>query len=331
MLMKEIVSDFKCFIRRLSSRRTGTHPDGDIMIFSTARSGSTWVKEVIASQQNIKFVSEPLLMESLTRRQLGVDPSWGLTIPSRGREQILKNYFQRQFSGSCGYGSPSFKSEFYRKRYDRVVLKLLRCQDMMNWCADQFGVKVVYLLRHPVPVALSRKEYKRLPMFLESDEFRERYLSDAQHAFALDVVSDGTALEHKILDWCLQNLAPLKHLDSSRWLTLYYEDIVMTPEQQLEQLSAYLNLEDVDSALARINQASSTTYKSDAETQAVLSGEEDLGKRRSFLVNKWLSRVNETEQAQVQAIFDQFEIDVYRTDAAMPVVRMNSEAIACGH
>ena len=294
------------------------------MIFSTARSGSTWVKEVIASQQNIKFVSEPLLMDSLTKRQLGVAPSWQLTVPGGERERILRDYFQRQFDGRCGYGSPAFKSEFYRKRYDRVVLKLLRCQDMMNWCADTFGVKVVYLLRHPVPVALSRKEYERLPLFLESTEFRDRFLSDAQHAFAIEVVRGGTELEHKVLDWCLQNLAPLKYLDSSRWLTIHYEDIVMEPEQQLERLTSYLKLEDTNAAAARIYQASSTTYKSDLKTQQVLSEEADVSKRRAFLVNKWLSRVKESEQKRAQAILDQFEISVYRADSAMPVQRLGN-------
>ena len=294
------------------------------MIFSTARSGSTWVKEVIASQQNIKFVSEPLLMDSLTKRQLGASPSWQLTVPGGERERILKDYFQRQFDGRCGYGSPAFKSEFFRKRYDRVVLKLLRCQDMMNWCADTFGVKVVYLLRHPVPVALSRKEYERLPLFLESTEFRDRFLSDQQHAFAVEVVRSGTELEHKVLDWCLQNLAPLKHLDSSRWLTIHYEDIVIEPEQQLERLTSYLKLEDTNAAAARINQASSTTYKSDLKTQQVLSEEADVSKRRAFLVNKWLSRVKESEQKRAQAILDQFEINVYRADTAMPVQRLGN-------
>lgn len=294
------------------------------MIFSTARSGSTWVKEVIASQQNIKFVSEPLLMDSLTKRQLGAVPSWQLTVPGGERERILRDYFQRQFDGRCGYGSPAFKSEFFRKRYDRVVLKLLRCQDMMNWCADTFGVKVVYLLRHPLPVALSRKEYKRLPLFLESTEFRDRFLSDAQHAFAIEVAKSGTELEHKVLDWCLQNLAPLKHLDSSRWLTIHYEDIVMEPERQLEQLTSYLNLDDAGAAAARINQASSTTYKSDLETQQVLSEEADVSKRRAFLVNKWLSRVNEFERKRVQAILYQFGINVYRADTAIPVQRLGS-------
>lgn len=321
-ILRSIRGDIECYLRVRASQRVGYHPSGDIMIFSTARSGSTWVKEVIASQSNIKYVSEPLLMDRMTRRQLGADPSWELTVPGGNREAILKEYFQRQFDGKCGYGSPIRRSEFYRKNYDRVVLKLLRCQDMMNWCEDVFGAKVVYLLRHPMPVALSRKEYKRLPMFIQSQEFRKRFLTDRQHAYAVEVLNNGSELDHKILDWCLQNLAPLKHLDRDNWLIIYYEDIVMQPENELKRLTDYLVLDDANAAAARINQASSTTYKSDLETQKVLNEEGNQSKRRLFLANKWLTRVDIAQIQSAQAIFDQFGIDVYSADNPMPQRRI---------
>ena len=104
--LKVIRADLGCYVRANVSRRVGQHRSGDIMIFSSARSGSTWVQEVIASQRNIKFVSEPLLMESVSRRQLRAEPSWELTMPGGKREVVLHDYFTRLFSGSCGYGSP---------------------------------------------------------------------------------------------------------------------------------------------------------------------------------------------------------------------------------
>jgi hypothetical protein len=317
--MRELLRDLAMFLRSRLSRRVGSHRAKDIMIFSTARSGSTWVQEVIASQQNIKFVSEPLLMEGVTRRQLGAEPSWALTMPGGERESVLRDYFDRLFAGRCGYGSPLIRSEFFRWRYNRVVLKLLRGQDLMNWCEANFDVKIVYLLRHPIPVALSRDEYKRLPLFLENELFCNAYLSEAQLVRARAIFNHGSELERKVLDWVLQNIVPLKFSNRGNWLCLYYEDIVLNPDPQLQRLINDLDLDDLAGAKARLLKASASTHKSDETTQEFLEQGSALGGGRAFLVEKWLSKVGLAEQRAVQGILDTFDIDVYRADSALPV------------
>lgn len=317
--MRELLRDLAMFLRARLSRRVGSHRAKDIMIFSTARSGSTWVQEVIASQQNIKYVSEPLLMESVTRRQLGAEPSWALTMPSDERDSVLRDYFGRLFSGRCGYGSPLIRSEFFRWRYNRVVLKLLRGQDLMNWCEANFDVKIVYLLRHPIPVALSRNEYKRLPLFLENESFCSTYLSEEQLVRARGILKHGSELERKILDWVLQNIVPLKFSNRENWLCLYYEDIVLNPDPQLQRLIHDLDLDDPEGAKARLLKASASTHKSDETTQKYLEQGSTLAGGRAFLVEKWLSKVGQEEQQAVQSIMDAFGIDVYRADSALPI------------
>lgn len=317
--MRELFRDFALLIRSRLSRRVAQHPAGDIMVFSTARSGSTWVQEVIASQANIKYISEPLLIDSVTRRQLGVEPSWGLTMPGGQRESVLRDYFTRLFSGRCGYGSPLIRSEFFRWRYNRVVLKLLRGQDLMNWCEELFGVKIVYLLRHPIPVALSRDEYKRLALFLDNEQFCSQYLSKDQSVYARKIVETGSELERKVLDWVLQNIVPLKFSNRANWLCLYYEDIVLSPDSQLQRLVDYLELDDPDAARDRLLHASASTHKSDVETQRYLAGEGSQSGAREFLVNKWLGRVTSDERAAVQTILDVFEVELYNSDSAMPL------------
>lgn len=317
--MRELLRDLAMLLRSRLSRRVGFHRAKDIMIFSTARSGSTWVQEVIASQKNIKFVSEPLLMESVSRRQLGADPSWELTMPGGNREAVLRDYFTRLFSGRCGYGSPLIRSEFFRWRYDRVVLKLLRGHDLMNWCEANFDVKIVYLLRHPIPVALSREEYKRLPLFLENESFCSAYLSEEQLVRARGIVNHGSELERKILDWVLQNIVPLKFSNRENWLCLYYEDIVLNPAPQLQRLIHDLDLDDPDGANARLLKASASTHKSDETTQKYLEQGSALEGGRAFLVEKWLTKVGQEEQQAVQSILDAFGIHAYRADSALPV------------
>src|SRR5690606_37954569 len=146
---------------------------------------------------------------------------------------------ERLLAGTCGYGSPPLRClvigrmNWFRFRYDRVVMKILRLQDLMNWFEDQFNAKIVYLIRHPIAVALSREFYPRLPLFLNNMSFCLNYLTPESVRFGKEILDQGSELERKVLDWVLQNLPPLEKLDRSNWCCIHYEQMVMDPEKVL--------------------------------------------------------------------------------------------------
>lgn len=321
--MLEYLRNFVWYMRAFLSRRVGKHQANDIMIFSVARSGSTWLKEIIASQKNIKFIEEPLRMNRVTRHQLGVFPDWKLTLPCKERDRFIGDYFKRLLSGDCAYGTPLFFSDFFRWRYNRVVLKLLRGQDLMNWFEQQFSVKIVYLIRHPIAVALSRQEYDRLHLFVENERFRKKYLNDVQFQHSKKILANGSELEKKVLDWVFQNLAPLKFLDRKNWICVHYEDIVTDPDRQIQRLTSALALDDPKAAAARLFRSSQSTHKSDPATQKYLSVTQSKTSSRAYLVEKWLPKVGLEDRLAVQEILDLFNINIYCADQAMPILRLD--------
>lgn len=292
----------------------------NIFIFSTARSGSTWLAEIIASQRGLKFIDEPLLMSKF-KNGGPLPASWEFTLPHNGREEKLKKYFNMLIQNKFDIGSPRPFSKFYRPITWRIVFKILRCQDLMNWFEKTFGAQIVYFVRHPIATSLSRERYGRLPLFLKNELYCECYLNPELYSYGLSILKKGSELEKKVLDWCIQNLPPIKFLDRSRWLCLHYEVLVVNSAETIEKISLYLNLLDKEKMYKRLHIASSTVYKSDPNTRGyfVLSS-----KRRDphYLVSKWRPKISKEEEKKAFEILSNFGIDIYSFGEDLPTRRL---------
>jgi len=89
MLVQRLKSDIK--------KLCNIHIQGDlpnIFIFSTARSGSTWVMEMLATQRGMKFIDEPPLMTKHMEGVGALPPSWDFLLPNSDRKALLYAYFQ---------------------------------------------------------------------------------------------------------------------------------------------------------------------------------------------------------------------------------------------
>ena len=191
----------------------------------------------------------------------------------------------------------------------------------MNWFEQEFKGQIVYLLRHPIPTSLSRKRYSILPLYLKNDTYCKRYLNDSILKYCAALIESRSEFQKKILDWCLQNLAPLKYLDKSNWLILYYEDMVMNPGVTLDTLIQRLQLTGKNQRLKQYNRASVSTTQSDLDTQKFLAKDEPLNDR-TYLISKWRSKITEEEEAQAFDILNKFGINIYQFGYDMPVRRI---------
>jgi hypothetical protein len=313
------VNRWKWRIKRYSS----IHIQADrpnVFIFATARSGSTWLMEIIASQPGVKFISEPLYLTQF-RNGGPLPSSWEFLLPHPQREPTLERYFRRLLENKLGVGSPAPFSRFHRLVSRRIVVKDLRCHDLMNWFEERFQFQIIYLIRHPIPTSLSRKSYARLPLFLSNDIYCERFLTPQLRAFGWSILQEGSELQKKVLDWCLQNLPPLRFLDRSKWLCLYYEDVVLDPAATIERLADFLGLVNKEKMLRQANVASRSVSWSDPETQRFLAGASSSNDR-SYLINRWRTKLSPEEERQAFEILGRFEIDLYEVGKDLPAHRL---------
>jgi hypothetical protein len=304
-------------------RHTNIHVPGkepNIFIFSTARSGSTWLMEIIATQHGIKFINEPLLMTQF-KHGGPLPASWEFLLPHAEREPKLEKYFRQLLDNKLGIGSPAPFSRFHRFVSRRIVVKELRCHDLMNWFENRFNFQIVYLVRHPIPTNLSRKRYGRLPLFLANEIYCKRYLTHELRAYGWSILENGSALQKTVLDWCLQNLPPMKFLDRSNWLCLHYEDIVLKPRTVIEKLADFLGRMDKQKMIRQIEVASGSIALSDVDTQRFLEKPSANGDRL-YLINKWRKRVSAEEEKQAFEILHKFDIDCYLLGQDLPAHRL---------
>ena len=208
-----------------------------IVIFATRRGGSTLLMEMIASQPGVDFVNEPLNL-------WGYRPYFDrLLHPPRGRfislseeeARQVRSYFEDLLSGrikAFNAWNPFYPTWSFRIR--RLVVKLLSANSLIDWLAKEFDIEVLYLLRHPVPVALSCLGLNwgnDAEAYLQNPYFREQVLGPERARFADEVLARGTLLQKFVLEWCLENFYPLQVYKERPWLVLTYEEVISRPKQ----------------------------------------------------------------------------------------------------
>jgi hypothetical protein len=292
-------------------------PNGspNVFLFSTPRSGSTWLMELIWTQPSFKYCPEPEnLRRPLVRRHLGIT-EWS-DLHSDRATPILRNYIQAFCDGRLGFLNPNPLSRYYRPFTHRIVFKILHAgEDRINWFRDTFNGRIVYLLRHPIAVSVSREVYPRLQAFLDSD-YRQHFTRE-QLTYAQNVIDRGTKLERGVLDWCLQNVVPLRDATDD-WAIVSYEQLVLQPQQVIEHLSHKLDLPKPERMMRRLSTPSGVKAKSNQETRQLL--EQGDSNKWPLLVRKWRKDVDDAQERKAMEILKPFGLDVYQYGDILPTI-----------
>lgn|GEM_PF-719928 len=299
----------------LNVHRPGSLPN--VFVFSLPRSGSTWLMELVWSQPGFKHCNEPTdLRHPLVRKHLGIN-EWHDLYQATDRDQ-LRHYFEGFCEGRLGFLNPRPFYRYYRPYTNRIVFKIIHgCEDRLNWFADQFDGRVVYLVRHPIAVSLSREGFPTLQAMLSSN-YRQHF-SDAQLRYADAIAASGSKLEQGVLSWCLQTAMPLRQ-QRGDWVVVSYEQLILEPEPVIQELQRKLVLPKPQRMLEQLMTPSRSTWKSDGSTRQMLDGDQPARAQR--LVEKWRDHVSPSEERRLMEILERFEIDVYTTGNALPSERV---------
>lgn len=296
----------------LLRHRQGAEPN--IALFATRRGGSTFAMEVIAANRGIRPLNQPLETQSrnLTMAQ-------ALEIPRFHQGQItsldddtaaaMQRLVERIFAGEVVINAPT---KFWRPEVDlrsnRLVLKITDAKPVIDWFDTTFDVDIVYLTRHPIPQALSclRNRWTlTVDAHLRDPAFVDANLSDAALAAAHDVMAGGTALQQFVLNWALENVAPLRLLaDRPAWTHIRYEDSVADPEGTLAVLADRLRLPDLDRMHATLTRPSQSSRRSTADTRRAI----ETG-RGAATVTRWRDDIDPDDEQAANTLLEAFGID----------------------
>ncbi|MFM1874725.1 MAG: hypothetical protein RL266_462 [Bacteroidota bacterium] len=312
-MLKERIDNF---IRKYSTIHVAGSKK-NLIVISTPRSGSTWLVEILGASKRVKLVREPLnLRKPAVVKDLGVD-NWTDLYQDSNKERVI-GYLKGFIDGSprsIDHKRDKPLSSTWHPITDRAVFKVLHgAEAWAEPTQTALNADLIFLIRHPIAVSLSRNFLPRLEAFVDSDfalNFSTEQINEAR-----EIIRSGTFLQKATVDWCFQN-APLLRAKNAGKLIVTYEELTLHTEEMLLLISKKFNLPLSNRMLQQINRPSGSSGKSTAESQALLNRlGQDTEKRQ--LIEKWQGKVTDEEQIEVFRILAVFDIDIYRYGSFMP-------------
>lgn len=307
--MKEIIRSISNY------HKQGSKPN--IFYFSTPRSGSTWLMELILSQNGIKQCNEPFNIRRPEIRKVLDIHDWD-TLQSETSINKIKNYIDLFTTGSkkVAFADILPQQKYHRFVTNRIIFKILFAgEDRINWFKETFDGKIIFSIRHPIPVSLSREVYPRLQSFITSD-YRKNF-TEEQISFAKEIIEKGTELEKMVLDWCFQNAPPLRNPPEDL-VIITYEQLTLDPGPIITKLANYLELEDTEEMLKGISKPSNSVSKSNEETASFLGDASNYENNKKWLIEKWRKKVDVEQEKALMNILKVFELDIYNFGDYLP-------------
>lgn len=307
--MNRLIDITKDWIKTISN----IHLQGNkknIFLFATPRGGSTWVMEILASQPGMKYYDEPFSVRRDNVIKDGRFTCWEDLMPDAMRDADIINYINELNHNKVGLMNPPPFRKHHRFFTNRIVFKIHELEHLINEVKDSCNGQVLYLLRHPIPISLSRNVFSRQELFLQSQYYCERYINNEQKKEGLSIVEKGTHLQKGTLAWCLENLIPLKYSETSDWLFMTYEEILLNPVKSCKTMATKLALPDIEKMHMAVDLPSVNINMSAKDTHNILQ-DDNSERRRLKLVTKWKEKVTESDKKACSDILDLFGLDVY--------------------
>lgn len=317
-------NEIKLNIKNIIWKVLNYHKPGnkkDIVIFTTRRSGSTWITNIINSERGIKYLDQPLDLRLADRTQKKLLPhdrySKFVYLNTTKEKQKVFKYFELIFDGELKVRNPwNVFDDDYNFKTNRQVLKLCNGKALIEDFIELFNIEVLFFIRHPIPQSLSVMKrnwgYSPVYAFLENELFVKKYLNEDKLKFIESVLDSGSLLEKHVLNWVLQNLIPLKSNYKNKWLTLSYEELVLKPREIINFLAERLQLDNKEGMYEKIDEPSKTTK---SEKNKIASSKEN---RVNYLIHKWYEECSEEEKKNINIILDKFEIKCYNANEILP-------------
>ena len=292
-------------IKRSGTNWIDTHNINNTILFvGSPRSGTTWISNLLNHDNYFRYIFEPFREEIVEMAAIGQQPY--VILPENTNQSII-NAMTVILSGRLKQ-IPWINKYNRRKIASRRLIKGIRAHFFLKWLKDNFPeVKIVYLMRHPVPASLSKVNWESgwntSENYLLSAPLYQRYLLPHQEI----IRSAQTRFEIHIVTWCIQNYVALKEMKNDDLLIVYYEDFCMYPEKAMKEMTNYAGVPFHRNKFIKI------------------VGKPFISKDKSAIVNNedlvlsWQNKVTPAELAFAMQAVKAFGLDEYYNESPYPL------------
>jgi len=223
-------------VLRLNAR-LGRYDNEVIWLIGDARSGTTWVSDLINHDKHYRDMFEPI-------RPSRVDPTSFLTPQQYVRPgdsyPQLTELMSEIFSGR--FTHPRVDTANRRPLYGGLLVKDCFANLFARWASVEFpDVRPVLLIRNPFAVALSKKKKPRWYWptdpadLVAQDALMEDHLEPYRDVLSR-TAAEGDDIQCMIATWAVINLVPLRQFGPDDVHVCFYEEIYDEPERRLREL-----------------------------------------------------------------------------------------------
>jgi hypothetical protein len=281
-----------------------------IFLAGSARSGTTWVSDIINYNNEYRYMFEPF---------------------HPGKVQICKNFEPKQYLRPedrreetlipartiLSGGIRSEWTDFLNLRFIswRRLIKDIRANLMLGWIRTNFpGMPIILLLRHPCAVASSKTHLRHRKSPLPRgwrpnlDDFLSQsdLVVDFLEPFEEEMRSAKDDFERDVFSWCVENYVPLKQFGPGEIYVIFYEGLCEDPNDELRRLGAFLGRDFDNSVFEKIDRPSRLSRPK----SAILSGES--------LVANWRKHVTDAQLERAVEILRLFGLDKIYSEEPLP-------------
>lgn len=252
-----------------------------IFLAGTARSGTTWISDIINYRNEYRYIFEPFHPYKVRtcskyrhRQYLRPDNrSKDFIEPAKA---ILSGRIRNTWIDRNN------KKTFARRR----LIKDIRANLLLKWIHVNFpDVPIVLLLRHPCAVANSRLKLNwdaRLDDFMTQKELIEDFLNP----FKKEIDKVKNIFDKHVLLWCLDYYVPLKQFKRGEIHLAFYENFCEKPRYEIERLLAFLGKPIDERIFIDLKKASPTSRRD----SAILTGSRRIDDWRKDISNEKIHR-----------------------------------------
>lgn len=282
-----------------------------ILITGIARSGTTWLSEIINHDNSHRDIFEPFL--SFKVDLIGKYRLHQYIRPGE-RDPYFVDSAKRILSGRIrnpwtDWGNRKFITT-------KRIIKDVRTNLMLKWLHElRPEMSILLLVRHPLSIYNS---WKKLEWGIGSEfgvgDFDEIVRQDqlfSDHpliAENLTRIDRDNYFEQMIFMWCVFYYLPLKEMNPQDYLFVFYENLLLDPENEFKRVFSYLkkplNFQQISQ---KVKMPSKTNYN-----KILFSSPSDA------LIQSWKKDVSEQEAARAQEILKMFKLDGFYTNEGFP-------------
>lgn len=210
-----------------------------VIVAGAARSGTTWLANIINYKNGYRLMFEPL----------------------QGRRVYITHHFKhgQYIRPSCQNGTflepvkavlsgrikhPSWVDRSNRRLIcTKRLIKIIHGNLLLKWIKANFPqVPIILILRHPCAVAHSRLALRHWDWAEDFQECigQEQLIEDFLSPLVNEIKNAQNIFDMHIFSWCIANYVPLRQFEQGEIHLVFYEHLCTQPEVEVDRLFSFL-------------------------------------------------------------------------------------------